>query len=245
MIQTKTRRITMTLKQVMAELISRGDAQTKKTFLRHGAREPVYGTKIGELKIIQKKIKGDHELALQLYDTGCAEAQYLAGLVADGKKMTAAQLEKWVQTAVWSGSSNSACVWVASEHPDGFKLALRWIDSDVEKIAGTGWNTLSALAAIVPDDKLPVKEYSRLLDRVAKTMPAAPNDVRYAMNGFVISCGTYIAELGEKAIATARKVGKVEVDMGDTACKVPEAEPYIIKCRRDAPVAPKRKTTRC
>jgi 3-methyladenine DNA glycosylase AlkD len=197
------------------------------------------------LKVIHKKIKGDQALALELYDTGCAEAQYLAGMVADGKKMTPAQLQKWVETSVWSGSWGTTCVWVASEHPDGLKLALQWIDSDVEKIATTGWNTLSALAAIVPDEKLPVKQFSKLLDRVAKTIKTAPDDVRYSMNGFIISCGTYIAELGDKAIATARKVGKVEVDMGDTACKVPDAEPYIIKSRRGAPVAPKRKTTRC
>jgi hypothetical protein len=33
--------------------------------------------------------------------------------------------------------------------------------------------------------------------------------------------------------------------MGDTACKVPDAESYIVKSRRGEPVAPKRKTVRC
>jgi hypothetical protein len=37
----------------------------------------------------------------------------------------------------------------------------------------------------------------------------------------------------------------VEIDMGDTACQVPDAESYILKSRRGAPVAPKRKTLRC
>ena len=54
-----------------------------------------------------------------------------------------------------------------------------------------------------------------------------------------------VAPLAAKAIATARKVGRVEIDMGDTACQVPEAESYILKCRRGAPIAPKRKTVRC
>jgi hypothetical protein len=35
------------------------------------------------------------------------------------------------------------------------------------------------------------------------------------------------------------------VDVGDTDCKIPEAEAYIMKCRRGAPIAPKRKTVRC
>jgi hypothetical protein len=65
------------------------------------------------------------------------------------------------------------------------------------------------------------------------------------MNGFVISCGTYVAPLAEKAIEAGRKIGKVEVDMGDTACEVPDAESYIMKSRRGAAIAPKRKTVRC
>ena len=76
-------------------------------------------------------------------------------------------------------------------------------------------------------------------------MSTAPDDVRSAMNGFMITVGTYVSPLGDRAIATARKIGRVEIDMGDTACKVPEAEAYILKCRRGAPVAPKRKTVRC
>lgn len=232
----------MTLKKVMKELEAKADPQTKKTWMRHGAKEPIFGVKIAEQKIIHKKIKGDQALALQLFDTGNVDAQYLAGIVADGKKMTAAQIQKWVETANFT---YTGITWVASENPEGLKLALQWIDSPDEAIATAGWNVLGALAATVPDEALSEKQFSTLLDRVVKTMKSAKNGVRYAMNSFVICCGTYVAPLADKAIAAARKLGKVEVDMGDTACKVPEAESYIIKSRRGAPIAPKRKTLRC
>jgi 3-methyladenine DNA glycosylase AlkD len=235
----------MTLKQVMAELDALGTAQTKKTFLRHGAKEPLSGVKIGDLKLVHKKIKGDQVLAMQLFDTGHAEAQYLAGMVADGRKMTPEQLQKWVENAAWSGVWATTCAWVTSEHPDGIDLALQWIDSPVEKIAIAGWATLSAIVITRADETLPMKQISSLLDRIAKALKASPDNVRYAMNGFVISCGTYVLPLAEKAVETARKLGKVEVDMGDTACKVPDAESYILKSRKGATVAPKRKTVRC
>ena len=90
-----------------------------------------------------------------------------------------------------------------------------------------------------------MKELGSLLDRVAKTLPAAPDRVRQVMNYFVIACGTYVAPLGAKAIATARKLGRVEVDVGDTACRIPDAESYILKSRRGSPIAPKRQTVRC
>ncbi len=235
----------MTLDQVMSELAAKGNESTKRIYVKHGAKEPFFGVKTADLKVIHKKIKGDQALAMELYATGNGDAQYLAGMVADGKKMTRSQLQKWAATASWGMISDYTVAWVASEHPDGLEIALEWIDSAKEHLATSGWNTLSALAATVPDDKLPVKQFGALLDRIAKTLNSSPDCTRYAMNGLVISCGTYIAPLADKAINTAKKVGKVEVDMGDTSCQVPEAESYIIKCRRGAPVAAKRKTVRC
>src|SRR4051812_22919153 len=150
--------IPMNLQQTMAELEAKGTEATKRTFLRHGAKEPFFGVKVGDLKIIHKKLKGDQALALQLYATGNGDAQYLAGMVADGRKMTPAQLHAWAKTAAWDMISGTTVPCVAVEHPDGFALAKKWIDSPDENVGRAGWNTLSALAATVPDEALPVKE---------------------------------------------------------------------------------------
>ena len=235
----------MNLAHVMAELAAKGSESTKRLWIKHGAKEPFFGVKIGDLKPIHKKLKGEQALALQLYATGNGDAQYLAGMIVDGTRMTRAQLQQWADTAAWDMISGTIVPCVASEHSEGFALALKWIDSKKEGVARAGWNTLGALAATVPDERLPVKELAALLDRVVRTLKAAPDGVRYAMNAFVIACGTYVAALGPPAIATARKLGKVEVDPGETACKLPDAEGYILKSRRGAPVAPKRKTMRC
>lgn len=235
----------MTLDETLKLLESLGTEQTKKTYRRHGAPEPFFGVKIGDMKPILKQIKGDQELALQLYDTGNSDAMYLAGLVADGSKMKRAQLDRWAKNCIWHMHAGSTVPSVAAEHPDAIELALKWIDSPKELIANTGWATLASAVSVIPDDKLPVKQLEALLTRVVKTIGAAPNWVRYAMNNFVICCGTYVAPLGDKAIAAARRMGRVEVDMGQTDCKVPDAEPYILKSRRGLPVAAKRKSTKC
>lgn len=235
----------MTLAQVMSALAAKGSESTKKILVKHGAKEPFFGVKIADLKPLHKQLKGQQALALQLYATGNADAQYLAGMIADGAQMTPAQLTTWAETANWGMISGFTVAWVASEHPEGFALATKWIDAKDEGVAVAGWKTLAALATTVPDETLPVKKFSALLDRVAKTMTKSPDDVRLAMNQFIIAVGTHVAPLGEAAIATARKIGVVEADMGDTACKIPDAETYIVKARRGAPIAPKRKTVRC
>lgn len=235
----------MTLDQVMKLLASKGSEQTRKTLMRHGALEPLFGVKIGDMKPIVKQIKGDQALAMQLYDTGNSDAMYLAGLVADGGKMKRAQIERWVTQARWHMISGTTVPWVAAEHPEAIEIASKWIDSPEESIAVAGWATLSNVVTTTPDEKLPMKQVAALLDRVMKTIHTSPNRVRYVMNNFIICCGTYVAPLADKAVTAAKKIGRVEVDMGDTACQVPDAESYIIKSRRGLPVAPKRKTTRC
>ncbi|MBX7207174.1 MAG: DNA alkylation repair protein [Verrucomicrobiaceae bacterium] len=235
----------MTLDETMKLLESKGSEQTRKTFRRHGAPETMFGVKVGDLKPIAKQIKGDQALAMQLYATGNSDAMYLAGLVADGAKMKRAELDRWAKGATWHMISGCTVPWVASEHPDAIEIAMKWIDSPKEGIAVAGWATMAAVVSVRKDDDLPIKQLDALLARVVKTIHTSMNRVRYTMNNFVICCGTYVAPLADKAMTAAKKIGRVEVDMGETDCQVPDAATYIVKSRRGLSVAPKRKTTRC
>lgn len=69
--------------EMIEELRRLGKESVKKVLRNHGAREPLFGVKIGDLKKIQNRIKQDYQLALDLYDTGIYDAMYLAGLIAD------------------------------------------------------------------------------------------------------------------------------------------------------------------
>ena len=49
------------------------------------------------------------------------------------------------------------------------------------------------------------------------------------MNGALISIGGSNPALQKKALAAAGRIGKVQVDHGDTGCKTPDAASYILK----------------
>ena len=230
---------------IVKELKSLGSQSIKNVLIKHGAQEPFYGVKVEDLKKISKKIKGNHELAMDLYDTGISDAMYLAGIVADGQKMSKKDLEQWVEKASWQMISEYTVAWVASESKFGEELALKWIDSKKEKIASSGWSTLSAIVSLTHDENLDIKKYKTLLDRVAKTINQSPNRVRSTMNGFIISAGSFIGELTNYAQQTAKKIGEVYVDVGDTACKVPSAYDYIEKIKAKGMIGKKRKTVKC
>lgn len=236
----------MTKKEVLAALESYGDPQTKKTFLRHGAKEPLFGVKVGDLKKLLKKTKKkNHELSLKLYNTGNSDAMYLAGLIADENKITKSQLNNWVKNAYWYYLSEYAVPWVASETPYGFEIGLEWIENSNPDIQCAGWSTLSNFASIHPDEDLDIEKYSKLLDRISEEIHTGPARVPYCMNAFIIALGSYVEPLSQKARNIAKSVGKVTVDMGDTACKVPLATAYIQKVIDRGTLGKKRKQARC
>ena len=235
----------MTSKEVLTQLKSLGSESIKKVLVKHGAREPFYGVKVEELKKIQKKVKMDYKLSMELFDSGISDAMYLAGLIAEPEKMTKKDIQQWAEKAYWSMLSEYPVAWVASESKYGTELALEWIESDKESIACAGWATLGFMASTRPDSELDQKLYKRLIERVGKEIHQSKNRVRYTMNVFVISAGAYITSLTDLAVKTGDKIGKVSVNVGDTACKVPFIPDYIAKIEARGSIGKKRKTARC
>ncbi|WP_090819793.1 DNA alkylation repair protein [Paenibacillus sp. yr247] len=235
----------MTFEEVMENLEELGSEQTKKTFLRHGAREPVFGVKVGDLKKLVKYVKKDRELALALYDSGNTDAMYLAGLSIDPKTMTKEELQKWAKHAYWYMLTEYTVAGVAAESSSALELAREWLQSPDELLATCGWSTYTNYISITPDEKLDLIEIAQLLEQVRTTIHAERNRVRYTMNTFVIAVGTFYQPLFEVAIEVASEIGKVQVDVGQTACKVPLASEYIHKVESMGRVGTKKKTCIC
>ena len=235
----------MTAQEVMAFLEEHANPGGKKVLMKHGARDPFWGVRIGDMKPLVKKIGKDYELARQLYATGNSDAMYFAGLIADETKMTKKDLRDWIKGAYWYMLSEYTVAGVAAETPYGVELAREWMKSDDEMTICAGWATYCSVVAIRPNEELDYEEISGLLDEVETTIHESQNRVRYDMNQFVICVGCYIPELSERAREVAEAVGKVAVDMGGTACKVPFAPDYIKKVIDRGSLGKKRKVARC
>ena len=235
-----------TVDEIMAELENKGNPQRIKLFDNHGApKGKMFGVSVADMKVIAKTIRGRQELAHELYETGNGDAMYLAGIVARGKKMSRDQINDWAHSSNWQMISEYTVAWVASESPFARELALEWIDSDLERVASSGWSTYAGHVTVTADDDLDLPEVEGLLQRIEEQIDESPNRVIYTMNGFVISVGSYVLPLLDQAQATAEKLGKVHVDMGGTACKVPLASQYIEKMVKSGRAGKKRKAIRC
>jgi 3-methyladenine DNA glycosylase AlkD len=236
-----------TAQSIMDTLKIKATEKTRATYIRHGLPpDHTLGVSIADLKLIAKTIKGQQPLACDLYATGVMDAMYLAGIVASGTKMSRSQIEAWGEGAAGMPMIIDHTVpWVTVEHPDARIIAFTWIPSPGEHLASAGWRSYAGLVTTQPDQDLDLTEVDYLLTLAQRASDDPRDRVRSAMNGFVISVGTYVQPLLARAKQTARAMGEVQVDVGDTACKVPVSLAYIEKSETMNRIGKKRKTIRC
>jgi 3-methyladenine DNA glycosylase AlkD len=218
--------VRMSLAEVMRELEKAGSAQTRKTYARHGAKEPMFGVSFAALKTLVKRIGVDHELALALWGTKNHDARTLAVKIADPAKISPSDLDRWARETS-ARMCGGYVAMLAAESPHGSAKAREWFASSNATLRASAWTLAGLLASL--DEKIPDAWFTRLVDQIEKTIHSAPNAEREAMNTALIAIGGRNAALRKAAMAAAKRIGKVEVDHGDTACKTPDAGAYVEK----------------
>ena len=216
----------MSLAEAMATLEKAGSAQTRKTYARHGATGPMFGVSFATLKILVKRIRVDHDLALALWDTGNLDARNLAVKVADPVRISPADLDRWAQMSTVR-MCGSYVAHLAAEGPHARTKADQWLAAGVEAQRSVGWGLVGAMAML--DETTPDVWFAERLVEIEKAIHKVPNAQREAMNQAVIAIGCRNAALRKQALAAAKRIGRIEVDHGDTACKTPDAALYIDK----------------
>ncbi len=215
---------------VVNEVKKYGSERSKKIYMNHGTREPIYGVSIGDLKKVIKhlKLRKDHQLALELYNSGNYDLMYMSLYLAGPDKMTKDIFNEWIKKAHMYMHSDYVVAKLLSETDFGLDLAREWINSDDELTQSAAYYTYSYLLSKEQVDNIDTDEIEYILLKIRDNIHESKNRVRYAMNNFVITVGIYYNPLQQLAIDTANHIGKVKVYVGKTSCKVPLAYDYIL-----------------
>jgi hypothetical protein len=140
--------------------------------------------------------------------------------------MTAAELDLWAAAVHVRGCGNYVAA-LAVEGGQGQPRAEAWLGSSDAHVRALGWLTVSALA--MDDETLPDAWFSAHLAEIERTIHSAHASQRESMNSALIAIGCRNPTLRDAAVAAAKRIGTVDVDHGDTACKTVEAGPRIEK----------------
>jgi len=196
----------MNLKETLTKLESLGDERRRAFNIKNGAgKMKQFGVAMGDLRALAKKIKTDHELALQLWKTGNIDAQLLAILLMKPKELSAKELDKMVRTARFAWVADWLNAYIVKEQPPADKetLRLKWMKDDDGWAARAGWNlTASKIGKGADGLDLPA-----LLDRIESEMADAPPETQWTMNAALAAIGINFAKHRKRALAIGEKLG--------------------------------------
>ena len=193
----------MTLQEAMSELERLGDPKMREFNAKRGAPENQFGLKMGDIRNVAKKIKSDHELALQLWETGNMEARLLAAIVMKPKQLSEDQVEQMVAEADYAQLADWVNAYVVKEHPAKETLRQRWMHSDHPWLARSGWSLTKERVSKNPDGL----DLNGLLDRIEKEMGDAPEATKWTMNFCLIAIGIENEGLRQRAIDISERIG--------------------------------------
>lgn len=193
----------MTLNEALKQLQALGNEAVRKHNTKYGAGDNQFGVKMGDIRALAKKIKTNPELANSLWETGNVDAQFLATLVMDPKKLSADDLDRLVRSISFVHVADWLNSYVVAKHPNKEKLREKWMKEKHPWAARSGWSLTAERVAKSPDGL----DLSALLDRIEAEMASAPSPTQWTMNNTLAGIGIHHPKLRKRAIAIGEKLG--------------------------------------
>jgi 3-methyladenine DNA glycosylase AlkD len=192
-----------TLKDVLAQLKSLGNEKVRAHNTKYGAGPNQFGVKSGDIRKVAAKIKTNEPLAMALWETGNVDAQMLAVLLMDPKKLSRDDMDRIVRSVQFVHVADWLSSYVVKNHPDKESLRQAWMAEDDRWAARAGWSLTAERVAKDPAGVDP----PALLDRIESEMGDAPSEVQWTMNVCLAGIGIHVPKLRKRALAIGEELG--------------------------------------
>ena len=193
----------MTVKDVLKQLEALGDEKVRAHNTKWGAGDNQFGVKLGDIRALAKKIKGDHELGKALWKTGNVDAQFLAALIVKPKDLSADEMDLMVRSAKFAQAADWLISYVVKDHPEKEALRQRWMSGEDPWAGRAGWSLTSERVAKTPEGL----DLAALLDRIESEMGTAAPEAQWTMNSCLAAIGIHFPKHRKRALAVGEKLG--------------------------------------
>ncbi|MFS0700374.1 DNA alkylation repair protein [Cellulomonas sp. 179-A 4D5 NHS] len=206
--------------EVRAELAALEDPRIRAVNERHGDD---HGVNLTQLRAVAKRLRTQHDLALELWATGDTAARLVAILVCRPKDLSAAELDAMLRDARVPKVRDWLVGYVVKKSPHVEQLRTAWFDDPDPAVAGSGWALTSDRVAKAPDGL----DLPGLLDLVEAHMKDAPENLQWAMNECLAMIGIHHPALRARALAIGERLEVLKDYPTPPGCTSPYAPIWI------------------
>ena len=162
------------------------------------------GVGVTDLRGLARRIRRNHALALELWDTGIHEARILATLLADPQQVTPELMDAWIEQFDAWDLCDQACGNLFVRTPWARDKALEWSRREPEFEKRAGFALMASLA--VHDKRAKDTAFTRFLLAIERESDDDRNFVRKAVNWALRQIGKRNPVLNARAIEYARRI---------------------------------------
>jgi len=195
--------------QVLQELNEKADPDNVKGMARFRiSSEGRLGVSVPDIRKIAKAAGKDHELALELWNTGIAEARIAAGMIGEPDKLTEKQMESWVADFNSWDVCDQVCMNLFEKSPLATQKIHDWSERDEEFVKRTSYALIACLAW--HDKEADDEMFLELFPVIKKGATDDRNFVKKAVNWALRNIGKRNSALNAAAIDVAMDIQKID-----------------------------------
>ncbi|GAA1537087.1 3-methyladenine DNA glycosylase AlkD [Microbacterium ginsengiterrae] len=185
---------TTTLADALAQLAALEDPKMRAANEKRGDD---HGINLSKMRALAKRIKTDHTLAQQLWETGETAPRLLALLICRPQEFTADELDAMLRETQPPKVNDWFVNYIAKKSPRAEEMRVRWFDDADPTVNAAAWSLTSQRVVKNPDGL----DLSHLLDLIERDMKDAPARPQWAMNETLANIGIHHPELRARALA--------------------------------------------
>jgi 3-methyladenine DNA glycosylase AlkD len=208
-----------------AELAALEDPRAREVNERHGDD---HGVNLTQLRAVAKRLKTQHDLATELWQTGDTPARLVAILICRPKLFDTDDLDAMLREARAAKVHDWLVNYVVKKGPHAEELRLLWFTDADPVVASAGWALTTERVAKSPDGL----DLSGLLDVIEAEMADAPDRLQWAMNHCLAQIGIEHAEHRARALAIGERLEVLKDYPTPPNCTSPYAPIWITEMVR-------------
>ncbi len=196
---------TSSSKAVLARLAELGEPRNVEGLARYGiVAKKAFGVPVGVLQAEAMRLGRDHDLALELWESGWYEARLLAAFVDEPERVTLAQMNAWAKDFDNWGVCDTVCLHLFDRSKLAYGRIAPWAKRREEFVKRAGFALLASLA--LHDKKAADERFFESFELLEHAAADGRNFVKKAVSWALRSIGHRSLASNARAVALARKL---------------------------------------
>lgn len=213
-----------TLNNILDELNHLANEKRKNMYIKQGVKEQILGVNLGDLRKLATKIKINHKLGYELWNTNVFEARIIASHIFDLNKLDTKEFIKLIKMTETGSVIDELSFRIFENKNYQIELFDLWVlDKDI-RVNRLAWNIAITMNH---NNELNDEQVNKILEIIENNLVQADTMIQFTMNRCLCEIGIKNQKFTQHCISLGEKLGVYQSMKVSKGCVSPYAPIWI------------------